>query len=497
MPTPPVDSRESGILDRARSLFYQHALVKLDQRHIGAVAAINPKDIKDKAAGAFHEDLNYGEVFIRDNVPVMIFLLLEKEFQIVRDFLNVCWSLQSNQFQTMGIFPASFTEKAGALVADYGQRAIGRVVSVDATLWVPIIAHAYVQASGDVAWARQPVIQFGIQRFLDLILHPRFRDAPTIHVPDGAFMIDRPLDVWGSPLEIQVLLYGSLCSAAGLIKQDLCHGKQGHFMGAFRDKQKQQFMFAVAWAKRLRRYLLKHYWVNTKTVQVLRQRPTEEYGEGAANEYNIQTESIPHWLQEWLGEEGGYLLGNIRTGRPDFRFFTLGNCLGAIFDVISPRQQQALFHLIWHNQAHLVAQMPLRICHPPLEGSDWQSRTGYDRKNRPWCYHNSGHWPCLTWFLAAAMLRHQQLYPSLSQDTWENCQSLLYSSYKTLLKRLPQQRWAEYFDGPTGLWTGQQARYYQTWTIVGLLLLQHLLKVEQSAAHILNIPRLSELSQPF
>jgi hypothetical protein len=36
-------------------------------------------------------------------------------------------------------------------------------------------------------------------------------------VPDGAFMIDRPLDVWRAPLEIQALLYGALRSAAALL----------------------------------------------------------------------------------------------------------------------------------------------------------------------------------------------------------------------------------------------------------------------------------------
>lgn len=496
------DSYAQSILQRARSLFYNRALVQLDGQYVGAVAAITSKRQSEAQA----QELNYNEIFIRDNVPVMIYLLLEGKSEVVRHFLDTCLKLQSNQFQTLGIFPTSFVESSGKLVADYGQRAIGRVCSVDASLWWPILAHIYVQRTGDRAWASQPTVQKGIQQFLNLILHPWFRDAPTLHVPDGAFMIDRPLDAWGAPLEIQVLLYGALLSAAKLIQLDLSDKGVGSdatdlssptvtSSDSFTQQQIHQFTYALAWVKQLQRYLLKHYWVNTKTVQVLRQRPTEQYGDEITNEYNVQTESIPHWLQHWLDDRGGYLLGNIRTGRPDFRFFMLGNCLGAIFDVISPQQQQALFQLIWHNRNDLIAQMPLRICHPPLDDADWRNKTGFDRKNLPWCYHNGGHWPCLLWFLGVAILRHQQRCPQVAngEEPWGT--AMLQSCYELLLQRLPRQKWAEYFDGPIGLWAGQQTRYYQTWTITGLLLTHHFLKVNPADVEIMNLPTIKELSQ--
>jgi hypothetical protein len=78
----------------------------------------------------------------------------------------------------------------------------------------------------------------------------------------------------------------------------------------------------------------------------------------------------------------------------------------------------------------------------------------------------------------------------------EVTRELLESSYKLLLEQLPAQRWAEYFDGPTGLWTGQQTRYYQTWTIVGFLLVHHLLDVDPTAARILDVPSLKDLCRP-
>jgi Alkaline and neutral invertase len=485
---------------QAEELFWKQALVTCQNRTVGAVAAI-----QNHSPGDFHGDLNYGEVFIRDNVPVMVYLMIKGKTEVVRHFLDTSFSLQSTKTPTVGIFPTSFTERDGLVMADYGQRAIGRVASVDASLWIPILAHLYVQKTGDTEWAAQSKIQVGLTQLLTLLLRPRFHHAPTLYVPDAAFMIDRPLDVWGAPLEIQTLLYGALLCCAKLLKIGLAHKGivnppvDGNLprhqipRDPFTAQQVKHYVGAIACAKDLRRYLLRHYWVNSKSIQVLRQRPNEEYGDRAVNEYNIRTETIPHWLQDWLGKRGGYLLGNIRTGKPDFRFFTLGNCLGALFDVLSYNQQEALFYLIAQNQKDLVAQMPLRICHPPLDDEDWRRDTGYDPKNRPWSYHNGGHWPCLLWFLCAGALRLPQVYEGVDSEFQEVTRELLESSYKLLLEQLPAQRWAEYFDGPTGLWTGQQTRYYQTWTIVGFLLVHHLLDVDPTAARILDVPSLKDL----
>jgi Alkaline and neutral invertase len=465
----------------ARELLFQRAMVDINGQWGGAVAAIPSQN---KKSGS-ESKLNYSEIFIRDNVPVMAYLLLEGKFAAVKNFLTICLQLQSNQFQTRGIFPTSFEEVDGKLVPDYGQRAIGRVVSIDATLWWPILTWSYVQRSQDYDFACSRAVQEGLNKFLDLVLHPGFRDAPTIYVPDGAFMIDRPMDVWGAPLEIQTLLYGAMLSAAGLLQLNIKHQSSRSNVTS---SQTERLKACLTWIKRLRRYMLVHYWVTGKTVQVLRRRPTEQYGESIENEYNIQTETIPHWLQHWLGNQGGYLIGNIRTGRPDFRFFTLGNCLGAIFDLITPNQQMYLFRLILNNRSDLVANMPLRICHPPLEDVDWRKKTGFDRKNLPWCYHNAGHWPCLLWFLAVAILRHPKSDALIIQEV----RSLLTDAYQMLLSQLPKQQWAEYFDGPTGNWQGQQARINQTWTIVGFLLVHHLLYEDPTAANLLDVPSLRD-----
>jgi Alkaline and neutral invertase len=487
-PLHPTSDKANAIAQKARQMLYEEAMVTIRGQYAGALAAI-PQTSKQAQPA-----LNYHELFIRDNVPVMIYLLTQGDYAYVKHFLDMCLTLQSSRPETAGIFPTSFMEREGRLVADYGQRAIGRVISVDATLWWVILTHVYVQRSGDIAFAQQPRVQSGIQKVLELILRPGLRDAPTLFVPDGAFMIDRALDVWGAPLEIQVLLYGALQSAAHLIRlAQLTFPQARGTQSGYARPQVQHLPHSVhdciAYSRRLRKYLLEHYWVTSKTVQLLRRRPTEQYGDDIENEYNIQTETIPHWLQDWLGDSGGYLMGNIRTGRPDFRFFSLGNCLGAIFDVLSTKQQGALFQLIDQNQADLIAQMPLRICHPPLTDLDWQLKTGYDRKNLPWCYHNSGHWPCLLWFMVIAMQRYQNTI-GMSRLT-QALTDLMHKSYQCLAQQLPQQKWAEYFDGPTGSWVGQQARVNQTWTIVSFLLVHHFLQPNSKDYDILNIPKLS------
>lgn len=481
-------SFEASAIATARRLLYEKALVYFNDQPVGTIAAI-PQKTRVYKDGRYQTvvpetDLNYTELFIRDNVPTTLFFLLDGRADIARNFLDTCLLLQSKDIYTAGIFPASFHVGRDRLTPDYGQRAIGRVASVDATLWWLILAEIYVQRTGDRDWAKQDSVQHGIRQFLRLLLHPGFREAPTLQVPDGAFMIDRPLDVWGAPLEIQVLLYGALISSASLILagHDYDLNPDDHW------RVQQSLKRAI----RLRRYLLKHYWLNTRIVQVLRRRPTDLYGDSSIiNEYNIRTETIPHWLQHWLGEQGGYLIGNVRTGRPDFRFFTLGNCLGAIFDLLTRKQQKSLFELMLHNHQELFAEMPLRICHPPLDNEDWQNKTGFDPKNQTWCYHNSGHWPCLFWFLVIAMMRHQDYAADVPESYAYH--RLLKDGYETLLQRLPEQQWAEYFDGPTGVWIGQQARTYQTWTLTSLLLSHHLLITHPGDRNLMNLPSLRQL----
>ncbi|MFM9086628.1 MAG: glycoside hydrolase 100 family protein [Cyanobium sp.] len=464
-------SRELDVVHSAEEHF-ERTLVFAHGEPVGTVAALEHPRGEGKA--------NYGEVCLRDNVPVMAYLLMKGRFAIVRHFLEVSLDLQSSTYQTRGIFPTSFVEEAEELVADYGQRSIGRITSVDASLWWPILCWLYVKRSQDLQFATSQKVQRGIQLLLDLVLHPSFEGTPVLFVPDCAFMIDRPMDVWGAPLEVEVLLYGCLRSCCKMMEL-----AQRDSMSRLLD---QRLALTRQWLHDLHRFLLKHYWVTSKTVQVLRRRPTEQYGEQQyQNEFNVQPQVIPPWLQDWLENRGGYLIGNMRTGRPDFRFYSLGNTLACLFGLLTAPQQRALFRLVLHNRDHLIAQMPMRICHPPMEQEEWREKTGSDPKNWPWSYHNGGHWPSLLWYLAGAVLLHEQRHPTADALLMGQMRAMLEECYWSQLNQLPRQQWAEYFDGPTGTWMGQQSRTYQTWTIVGFLLTHHLLRVRQQDVGLLDI----------
>ena len=89
--------------------------------------------------------------------------------------------------------------------------------------------------------------------------------------------------------------------------------------------------------------------------------------------------------------------------------------------------------------------------------------------------------------MGGAILLHEQRYPEADVLLMGQMKAMLEECYWMQLNQLPRQQWAEYFDGPTGTWVGQQARTYQTWTIVGFLLLHHLLRVNPQDVTLLDI----------
>ena len=203
------NSNEDQVIKRAKEHF-ERTLIEIGGKIGGSVAALEHP--------ANNDALNYGEIFLRDNVPVMIYLLTQKRYDVVKHFLSVCLDLQSTTYQTRGVFPTSFVEEQGELIADYGQRSIGRITSADASLWWPILCWLYVRRSGDTSFGTSQKVQRGVQLLLDLVLHPTFEGTPVLFVPDCAFMIDRPMDVWGAPLEVEVLLYACLRSCIELME---------------------------------------------------------------------------------------------------------------------------------------------------------------------------------------------------------------------------------------------------------------------------------------
>jgi len=96
----------------------------------------------------------------------------------------------------------------------------------------------------------------------------------------------------------------------------------------------------------------------------------------------------------------------------------------------------------------------------------------------------------LLWFFGAAILLHERRHPHADVLLMGQMKALLEESYWSQLNQLPRQQWAEYFDGPTGTWVGQQSRTYQTWTIVGFLLLHHFLRTSPEDVEILDLDEL-------
>ena len=90
------NSNEEQVLQKAREHF-EATLIGVQGELAGSVAAMEHRRSDDA--------LNYGEIFLRDNVPVMIYLMLQGRFAIVKQFLSVSLQLQSTNVQTRGVFP--------------------------------------------------------------------------------------------------------------------------------------------------------------------------------------------------------------------------------------------------------------------------------------------------------------------------------------------------------------------------------------------------------
>lgn len=429
----------SNLIAEARELL-DKSLIYYQGRPVGTIAANDPD----------MEALNYDQCFIRDFVVSAIAFLLEGKTEVVRNFLIETLALQSHEKQMdcfspgPGLMPASFKVESNngkeSLVADFGEHAIARVPPIDCCLWWIVLLRSYVKATDDIALAHQSDFQEGIKLILDLCLVHRFAMYPTMLVPDGSFMIDRRMGVYGHPLEIQVLFYAALRAAKELLlpNDDQYLETVKHRLGT------------------LGYHVREYYWLDLQRLNEIYRFQGEEFGKEIANKFNIYAASIPAWLIEWLPESGGYLAGNLGPGRIDFRFFALGNLMAILVSLASVQESQQIMDLIaerWHD---LVGFMPMKICFPAVVGEEWRITTGCDPKNIPWSYHNAGNWSMLLWLLTAAAIKTNRL-------------EIAEKAIATAEERLSKDRWVEYYDGKNGRLIGKESRKYQTWSIAGYL----------------------------
>lgn len=426
----------------------EESVIYYNGQPVGTVAACDPTV----------EELNYDQCFVRDFVSSALIYLMNGKPEMVRNFLIETLALQ-NEIKQMdcfnagqGLMPASFkvATKEGKqyLTADFGEHAIARVTPVDSSLWWIILLRTYVKATGDIELAHEPEVQKGIVFILKLCLADRFDMFPTMLVPDGAFMIDRRMGVYGHPLEIQALFYAALRSAREL----LAPGRQGDIYREFVNQRLSTLNF----------HIRTYYWLDMKRLNDIYRYRGEEFGETAVNKFNIYPDSIPYWLTEWMPETGGYLAGNLGPSLMDFRFFSVGNLMSIICSLSTVQESQGIMDLIEQRWDDLVGNMPMKICFPAVEGLEWKILTGCDPKNVPWSYHNGGNWPVLLWMLVAAAVKTDRT-------------EIAKRAISLAEKRLFEDQWPEYYDGRNGRLMGKQARKYQTWTIAGFLVAKHLM----------------------
>ncbi|MBE9098009.1 glycoside hydrolase 100 family protein [Vacuolonema iberomarrocanum] len=426
----------------------EQSVMTYDGKPIGTLAA----------CGDSMEALNYDQCFMRDFAVSAIAFLLRGETEIVRNFLLATLRLQTHEKQLNcfkpgeGLMPASFKvvqhNGKDALEADFGERAIARVTPVDSAFWWLILLRAYTNVTQDWNFAHRSDVQTGIRLLLDLCLLARFDMFPTMLVPDGSFMIDRRMGVYGYPLDIQVLFFMALQSAQELLIPN--------------DTNDVYIDAAKTRLSHLTFHLRQYYWLNFPQLNEIYRYQSEEFGDDSINQFNIYADSIPSWLEGWLREDGGYFVGNLGPARMDFRWLSQGNLLSTFSGLANDNQQQAILNQLEHRWEDLVGAMPIKACFPALEGRDWQLITGSDPKNKPWSYHNGGSWPFLVWAIAAAAIKGKR--PELGHKAVEIAAS-----------RLQDDGWPEYYDGRTGRLMGRKARKRQTWTIAGLLAAYELL----------------------
>lgn len=408
---------------------------------------------------------NYRECFVRDFVPSAMVFLMTGRHEIVRNFLEIVMRLRGHQHvmkghkRSMGLMPASFhvIKENGEeqVVADFGDRAIGRVTPVDSAMWWVILLRAYVVVTDDREFAQSEEVQKCITAILELYLRERFESSPTLLVPDASFMIDRRMAAYGYPLEIQALYYGMLMTAQELLT----------------DNSQNQTMIEnlKILSDSLKDHLRTYYWIDRQRLNEMHRFHSEEFGLEVVNVLNVYPESIPGWMDGWLDSRSGFLVGNVGPGRVDFRYFAMGNLLSILFGITTPAGSQGIMNLYQRHWDNLVGEMPVKIVYPALVGDKWRFSTGSDPKNVPYSYHNGGNWPVLVWPYVAAAIR---------TGRFEMAEQAL----DVITERLKKDNWPEYYDGRRGDLIGRRANFYQVWSATGLIIAHEIMENPDSRA---------------
>lgn len=182
-----------------------------------------------------------------------------------------------------------------------------------------------------------------------------FDTFPTLLCADRCCMIDIMMGIYGYPIEIQALFYFALRCAQGLLEQEL---------------DAKELLEQIG--KRLTD-LRSHpncYWLNVAQLKIYCYK-TKEYSHIAAGKFNFIPDSIPAWVLDFMPLREGYFIGNVSTGRMDFWWFLVGNCVPILSSLATPEQATAIRDLIEEHWEVLIGEMPLKIAYQALEGHEW------------------------------------------------------------------------------------------------------------------------------
>jgi hypothetical protein len=177
--TDTVGPSETSAAEASAAEMLRRAQLRFGGEVVGTVAACDPGPVL----------LNYRECFLRDFATSAAALLAAGRVSSVRAFIVTVARLQAHEGADAGmraapgLMPASFavvsdagaSEGEGAgerIVADFGQRAIGRVAPIDAALWWLLI----LRAACELLDADDPLRDRAFERLVALGLHLRRND---------------------------------------------------------------------------------------------------------------------------------------------------------------------------------------------------------------------------------------------------------------------------------------------------------------------------------
>lgn len=338
----PLDKDEREFID----LGYQKALEALG-RNITEYG-FSPCSLADNEV--YGTDANYRSVWARDGAKTLIWTLDLTDEDIRRCQKETLRTILKHQAPA-GQLPAYV--RIDTNEPDYG--GIGGITAIDGVLWMIIAVEAYTQRTGD--WSVVKEFQHGLQRCMDWLSAHDANNDGLIEIPEAGDWTDlfaRSYHV----LYDEVLWYRCLRSYAGLLRP----------LG-----ENERADDYEAWAERVRKMILKHFWPSTAV----------DKADGGPSFAEVQFE---------LGDTR-YLVAQTSPFGYSWRCDVYGNILAFLTGLIGHERAGMTFRYMWG--VGVSDPGPVVNSYPPVHSGDpeWRDYFTVNLLNLPNHYHNGGIWP--------------------------------------------------------------------------------------------------------